>query len=109
MDSKKNKEVIDLLPLGTVVTIQGFRQKIMITKYYDKIPQISYDPENITYKIYDYMGVSWPEGDTDLESRLSFNHEIIDNIYFYGYTNEESLMYLKSLKDKKSNNTEKEV
>ena len=70
-----NKE---LLPLGSVVLLKDAKKRIMITGFYVK------ENEN-SDKIYDYVGVLYPEGVVQSNKNLVFNHSQIDKIYFRGF------------------------
>lgn len=90
----------DLLPAGSVVTIQGTSKKMMIIG----ILQMQQD----TGKLYDYLAVPYPEGFVSAKRNLLFNHEVINDVVFTGYTNPErdgfmklmSLAYEKAMADK---------
>ncbi len=96
MGIKKNVEARDLLPLGSVVTLKVMNKKIIIIRQY----MYDINEEDNSYSkgtIYDYSGVLWPEGDINSDARLAFDHDLIDTVFFNGYTNEESLNYLEGL------------
>ncbi len=82
-------EVKNLLPLGTVVTIDGLEHKLMIVEYFVK--------NKNSDKSFDYLAVLWPEGDITSETKFMFNAKDIDTIYFYGFVNSESLEFLEDL------------
>lgn len=95
----------DLLPVGSVVTIQGTSKKMMIIG----ILQMQQD----TGKLYDYLAVPYPEGFVSATRNLLFNHESINDVVFTGYTNPErdgfmklmSLAYEKAMADKQAKET----
>ena len=58
------------LPIGSIVDIHDTNKSVMIVGYY----AIKY--QNVV-KMYDYMGVSYPEG-TLLDGTFAFNHEDIN-------------------------------
>lgn len=68
------------LPIGSIVSIKESNKLIMIVGYY----AIKY--QNVV-KMYDYMGVNYPEG-TLLDGTLAFNHDDITEIVFEGFKNE---------------------
>ena len=72
----------ELLPIGTVVTLQGGIRKIMIIGV--KITTND-NPE----VIYDYIGVLYPEGFIGDDGNFMFNHSAINDIIFKGYNNPE--------------------
>ena len=65
------------LPIGSIVTINDTNKSVMIVGYY----AIKY--QNVV-KMYDYVGISYPEG-TLLEGTFAFNHTDITNVLFEGY------------------------
>lgn len=95
----------DLLPIGSVVTIQGTSKKVMI------IGILQMQQENS--KLYDYLAVPYPEGFVSAKRNLLFNHESINDVIFTGYTNPErdgfmklmSLAYEKAVADKDNGET----
>lgn len=69
------------LPIGSIVSITGKNQNIMIVGYYS----IKY---NNVVKMYDYMGCVYPEGLLDASKICSFNHSDIEKVIFEGYVDE---------------------
>ena len=65
------------LPIGSIVTINNTNKNVMIVGYY----AIKY--QNVV-KMYDYVGISYPEG-TLLDGNFAFNHTDITNILYEGY------------------------
>ena len=96
----------DLLPAGSVVTIQGTTKKMMIIG----ILQMQKD----TGKMYDYLAVPYPEGFVSSTRNLLFNHESINDVVFTGYTNPErdgfmklmSLAYEKTMAEQQAKESE---
>lgn len=80
----------DLLPIGTIVTLQGGVRKIMIIGVKTTIRD---EPE----VIYDYIGVLYPEGFLGDEGNFMFNHSDINDIIFKGYNNPERENFLNFL------------
>ena len=75
----------ELLPLGSVVTLQEGTKKLMIV---GRIQQ------NIkSGSIYDYVGCLWPEGYIDKEHCYLFNHEDIDCLYYIGLQDVEEFNF----------------
>ncbi len=70
----------ELLPIGTVVLLEGGNRKVMITGYSSK--------NNDEEKIYDYNGCIFPEGLIENIFCLFDNNQIIEVIY-KGLENEE--------------------
>jgi len=76
-----------LLPIGSVVLLQGGIKKVMIIG----IKQIrEEEPE----KEYDYIGVLYPEGFLGADANFLFNHEDINDVVFTGYDNPERTEFL---------------
>ena len=71
----------DLLPIGSVVTIQGATKKLMIIGILQK--------QQDTGRLFDYLAVPYPEGFVSAKRNLLFNHEIINDVVFTGYSNPE--------------------
>ncbi|MGF7050469.1 hypothetical protein J2T13_005018 [Paenibacillus sp. DS2015] len=70
-----------LLPLGSVVLLKGAYKKLMV--YGRK--QVHIDSN----KVYDYLGVVFPEGYIDPDYSFLFNHEDIEVVKYVGYINDE--------------------
>ncbi len=66
------------LPIGTVCTLKNGNRKIMIISYFS----LEY---NGNVKMYDYKGCVYPEGLLLPAQTVSFNHEDIATINFFGY------------------------
>ena len=88
----------ELLPIGSVVRLKDAKKRIMITGFYVK------ENEN-SDKIYDYVGVLYPEGVVQSDKNLVFNHSQIDKIYFRGFNDLEKQKF----KDKLYKLIEKDV
>ena len=88
----------ELLPIGSVVLLKDAKKRIMITGFYVK------ENEN-SDKIYDYVGVLYPEGVVQSNKNLVFNHSQIDKIYFRGFNDLEEQQF----KDKLYKLIEKDV
>ncbi len=74
-----------LLPIGTVVLLEGGTRKVMICGYSSK----GDDDE----KVYDYNGCIFPEGFLE-NIYLLFNHDQIDEVCFIGYKTDEYEDYI---------------
>lgn len=79
----------DLLPVGSVVLLKDATKKLMIIG----ILQVNPTEE----KIYDYLGVPYPEGFVGADNNFLFNHENINDIIFKGYTNPERENFIKAM------------
>lgn len=66
------------LPLGTVCTIKGNTNKIMIVGF------LSLD-YNGNLNVYDYKGCIYPKGLFSSSGTISFNHNDIEKVDFMGY------------------------
>lgn len=88
----------DLLPIGSVVALQGATRKLLI------IGTIVHDEQTNT--TYDYIGEPFPEGYIDAETMFLFQHEDIKSVHFLGYLNAEAQAYraelMKSLENKET-------
>lgn len=72
------------LPIGSVVTMQGAKRKLMIigTGVRDKE----------TNKAYDYVAVPYPQGYLGAEAMFLCNQEDLQTLDFLGYVNAEHQM-----------------
>ena len=75
----------DLLPIGSVVALEGATRKLMI------IGLLVQDEQTKT--MYDYIGEPFPEGYIDAETMFLFQHEDIKSVHFLGYLNAEAQAY----------------
>lgn len=71
----------ELLPIGSVVMLKGATKKLMITGILQVNPAEK--------KMYDYLGVPYPEGYVSADRNFLFNHEDIWEIAFHGYSERE--------------------
>jgi hypothetical protein len=78
---KNEEQYKGLLPLGSVVLLKGAYKKLVV--YGRK--QVHID----TNKVYDYLGVMFPEGYIDPDYCFLFNHEDIEVVKYVGYLNDE--------------------
>lgn len=90
----------DLLPLGSIVKLNGVDDKVMIIG----VSQI--DKEKVKY---DYCGCIHPYGFVNSNNLLVFNNSDITEIVFKGYFDEESKDFYEDLlwlneKNKEVNN-----
>jgi len=109
---EEKKDFNYLLPLGTVLTLKGKEHKIMITAYLIKLDgsklKDSDKKAKVEGKIFDYMGVLWPEGDFDSTQKILFNHDTIGNIFFYGYNDEQFIAFQNLIKEGMASQKEEE-
>jgi len=81
--------VNELLPIGSIVLLEGAAKKLMIFG----VGQTQLE-EN---KDFDYIGVVYPEGNMGEGSQFLFNHSDIEEIVFRGYEDEERDNFLEML------------
>ena len=82
-------EIKNLLPVGSVVLLKDSDKRLMI---YGILQQ-----EGNEEKIYDYIGVPYPEGFIDIETCFLFDEELIDQILFLGYIDSEFQIFKSKL------------
>jgi hypothetical protein len=79
----------DLYPIGSVVVLEGWEQKIMI---YGRIQrQVGSD------KLFDYVGCLYPFGNLSSKFNVFFDHNQIVELVFKGYENEDEIKYRQEL------------
>lgn len=77
---------VDYLPLGSVVTVRGGLQKLILI---GRGLNVSDNGENI---FYDYAAVPYPMG--LVNDRVAyFNHDALDMILFFGYNDDDNRIY----------------
>lgn len=94
-------QIKELLPIGSVVLLSGASKKLVIIG----ILQVKPD-EN---RIYDYLGVPYPEGYIGETNNFLFDHEDVNDVIFKGYTNPERETFLGAIEilaEKSANKTE---
>lgn len=92
-------EITDLLPIGSIVLINGGSKKAMIYG----VKQISEADEK---KEYDYIGVMYPEGFLGGNYQFLFNHEDIQKVIFKGYEDNERKNFIEKLSEYYTENNE---
>lgn len=83
------KEVMGLLPIGSVVRLTAAKKDLMITG----IRQGKKDSD----REFDYIGVLWPEGSMGPNTNVLFDHGDIENVVFMGYDTPERTAFLTKL------------
>lgn len=87
---------MNLLPLGSVVTLKDAKKKLMVMGVLVKNEE--------TGSMFDYIGIPFPEGYLDAETMFLFMHKDIQDIHFLGFINAESQGFrsalIKELKEK---------
>ena len=77
----------ELFPLGTIVTLKEHEGPIMIMGYY----------QNVNDRVYDYIGVPYPQGFISKNAALVFDHSALDLLVSKGYEDEEAKQFLVQL------------
>lgn len=75
-----------LLPIGSVVLLKESKKRVMIVG----VCQLSASDEK---KLYDYVGVVFPEGFLASDKMLMFNNDQIVQIFALGYQDGEQLIF----------------
>lgn len=81
----------NLLPIGSVVLLNGGDKKIMICGRIQ-----AKEGED---KIYDYSACYYPEGIVDPSSMFFFDRDAIEIVYFLGFQDKEELDFRASVLD----------
>ena len=81
--------VKELLPIGSVVILKEANKKAMIYG----VKQIN----SATDIEYDYIGVVYPEGNMGDGTQFFFNHDVIEEVFFRGYEDEEREAFIERL------------
>lgn len=71
---------MDVLAIGSVVTLKGRKEKRMITGYLRVLPD---------GRVFDYASVPFPVGAGDPQSGVLFNADAIESVLFEGYREED--------------------
>ncbi|GAK41721.1 hypothetical protein TCA2_4213 [Paenibacillus sp. TCA20] len=79
----------DLLPIGSVVRIKEWKQKLMI---YGRLQN---DTES--QGTWDYVACYYPHGNLTEDSNVFFNHEDIKDVIFKGFEDHEEVAFRKIL------------
>lgn len=87
-----------LLPIGSVVLLEGGERRLMICG------RVQTDvATNVTY---DYSGCLFPEGIINSKELYMFNNENIKRVFFLGLQDTEEFMFRKFLEEQLSGKTE---
>lgn len=81
-----------LLPIGSVVSIQGGSSRLMILA---SGVVMDYDHK----KVYDYCSCPFPQGFSNHENMIMFNRDAIEDIYCVGYLSPEGEEYRKRVEE----------
>ena len=79
-----------LLPIGSIVLLKGGAKKLMIIG----IKPVKEDEPD---RVYDYIGVVYPEGFIGNEYNFLFDHDNITDVIFRGYENPERKEFIEFL------------
>ena len=79
-----------LLPIGSIVLLKDGAKKLMIIGIK---PVKEDDPD----RVYDYIGVIYPEGFIGNEYNFLFDHDNITDVIFRGYENPERKEFIEFL------------
>ena len=79
-------EINGLLPIGSVVLLENSKKKVMVVGLAQRSAQ---NPD----RIYDYVGVVFPEGFLDASKIILFNNNNIDQVFMIGYQDAEELSF----------------
>lgn len=79
-------EINGLLPIGSVVLLENSKKKVMVVGLAQRSAQ---NPD----RIYDYVGVVFPEGFLDASKMILFNNNNIDQVFMIGYQDAEELSF----------------
>lgn len=82
-----------LLPNGSIVLLKGGNKKLMIYGRKQLLLVDESGEETEEPKMYDYIGVMYPEGYISPEYSFVFNHSDIKEVIFRGYENEEEIAF----------------
>ena len=78
------------LPIGTVVRLRDGKKNLMIIGFMT-------DSSQTNNKVYDYIGVLYPEGVLSTDMNFLFDHNQIEEVLFKGYVTEEEITFKKRL------------
>ena len=82
----EKKNVMELLPIGSIVLLKGAEKRMMIFGICQT--------DSNSKKEYDYLGVMYPEGNIGDDVKFLFNHSDIERVEFMGYHDDERAEFL---------------
>lgn len=85
-------EIKELLPIGSVVLLQGGIRKLMIIG----IKQFTEENPGVEY---DYSAVLYPEGFLGENTMFLFQHSDINDVIFRGYSNPEREKFIEKAQE----------
>ncbi len=83
--------MLNLLPIGSIVTVEGGSKKLMI--YGRKQTDAG------TQKEFDYLACPYPEGFISPKLTYMFNHSNIQEVAFKGFKDEDETKFIQALSD----------
>lgn len=84
-------KIQDLLPIGTIVLLEGGEKRLMICG----VKQTDLE----TKEEFDYIGVVYPEGYMGEGTQFLFNHDKIKETYFRGFEDDERDAFINNLEN----------
>ena len=85
------QDVRNLLPIGSVVRLKGATKRLMVFGVRQTDAK--------SHKEYDYIGVTYPEGNMGEGIRFMFDHEDVEEIAFTGFESDERVEFMQKLHD----------
>lgn len=85
------KDIRELLPIGTVVSLNEGKKRLMIYGIIQSVEK--------TETEYDYIGVPYPEGNMGNEFQYLFNHSDVEKVYFRGFEDIERQEFIFNLNE----------
>ena len=79
----------ELLPIGTVVLLEGGEKRLMIC---GRVIVGGQDDQ-----IHDYVGCYYPEGIIDSSKLYFFDHDAIEDVFFIGFQDREEIEYKRNV------------
>jgi len=86
------------LPVGTVVRLKDGQKNLMVIGFMASANETG-------NRVFDYMGVLYPEGVISSDMNFLFNHDQIEQVLFKGFVNEEETTFKRRLSEFITNGT----
>ncbi len=81
---------LDNLPVGSIVLLKGSSHRLFVAGFAPVL-------KNKNNKMYDYIGLPYPEGFIGFNSLIVFNKKRIEKVVMIGYSDEEDKKFKKEL------------
>lgn len=81
---------LELLPIGSIIHLEGANKRMMV---FGILQADSGNPD----KIFDYVGVPYPEGNMGTEQQYLFMHKDIEQVHFRGFEDVERQQFIARL------------